>query len=200
MSRKSFRKLLDQNLEKAGFVKQPYAEFDNYFLDSLISQNNNLYRDLRRTANLSRDEMAELTGVSEGSIRRYESHWQSSKPPKWYYILLRLVNGDLSFFGDKWKGSVIQHHDRKLRSFYSIRTMEPKEMFAQYNRHAIDARKEANQERQKTNELQNKVKAYEEELAILRLHNEALNQQIKELQAVKVLKKTGKVIPLFAKS
>lgn len=61
--------------------------------------------------------------------------------------MLRLVNGDLSFFGDKWKGSVIQHHDRKLRSFYSNRTMEPREMFAQYNRDALDARREANQGR-----------------------------------------------------
>lgn len=200
MSGKKFSELLDKNLKHAGFVKQSYAEFDNYFLDSLISQNQNLYRDLRRAANLSQKEMAELVGVHKASIRRYESSWNGSKVPKWYYIMLRLVNGDLSFFGDKWKGSVIQYHDRKLRSFYSTKSMEPREMFTQYNRDALDARREANQERQKADELLNKIKAYEEELSSLRLRNEILNQQVLELKAVKALTKTGKVIPLFAKS
>jgi len=200
VSAKKTRELLDKNLKHAGFVKQPYAEFDNYFLDSVISQNDNLYRDLRRMANLSRLEIARLVGVSEGSIRRYESHWNSSKPPKWYYIMLRLVNGDLSFFGSKWTGVTIQQHNRKLKSIYSTKALLPVEMYSQYNRIAIDARSEARQERQKSEELLNKVKAYEEELSSLRLRNEVLNQQVLELKAVKSLTKTGKVIQLFAES
>lgn len=51
-------------MKKAGFVKHSYGKFKNFFLDSLISQNDNLYGDLRRTANLSRQEMADLVGVS----------------------------------------------------------------------------------------------------------------------------------------
>lgn len=200
MSRKSLRKLIDHNLEKAGFVKQPYAEFDNYFLDSLISQNNNSYRDLRRTANLSQEEMADLVGVHKDSIRRYEALWNKSKVPKWYYIMLRLVNGDLSFFGHQWIGISIQKHDRKLKSHYSQEAMSPMELYSQYNRDALNARREANRERQKAEELLNKIKAYEEELSSLRLRNEILNQQVAELHAVKALTKTGKVIPLFTGS
>ncbi len=194
------RELLDKNLKKAGYVKQPYGKFDNYFLDSLINQNDNLYRDLRKTANLSQQEMADIVGISKGSIRRYESHWESSKPPRWYYIMLRLVNGDLSFFGNQWNGISIQKHDRKLKSHYSQEAMLPVELYSKYNRDAMNARREANKERQKAEELQNKIKAYEEEMTSLRLRHEILTQQFNELKAVKALTKTGKVIPLFAES
>ena len=64
MSKRKIKELLDKNMKKAGFVKHSYGKFKNFFLDSLISQNDNLYGDLRRTANLSRQEMADLVGVS----------------------------------------------------------------------------------------------------------------------------------------
>lgn len=200
ISKKKIRELLDKNLKHAGFVKQPYGKFDNLFLDKLISQNDYMYRDLRKMANLSRAEMAKLVGLSENTIYRYEESMDSSKVPKWYYIMLRLVNGDLSFFGNHWIGIRIQHHDRKLKSHYSQEAMSPMELYTHYNQMNIWSRAEARNERQKSEELQNKIKAYEEELASLRLRNEILNQQISELKAVKALTKTGKVVSLFVES
>jgi len=187
------------NLKHAGFVKQPYGKFENSFLDSLISQNENVYRDLRRCANLSRKEMAELAGVSEGSIRRYESHWKSSNPPKWYYLLLRLVNGDLSFFGGKWNGCIIQHHDRKFRTHFVHNPMEPREMFTQYNRNVMNLSRDVHKERLRGDELETKLLAYEAELAKQRLYNEMLSEQYSRLKLEKSLTEKGKVIPLFAK-
>lgn len=200
MSKKKIKELVEENLRKSGFVKQSFGEFDNYFLDKVISLNKDMYRDLRLTANLSREEIADLVGLSVYSIRKYESHWDNAEPPKWYYLMLRLVNGDLSFFGKKWRGFVIQHHDRKLRTHFSNKAMEPFEMFSQYNRVALDARKELRIEQQKISELEIRINSLESELSQAQLQNEILSNKIDRLKALKSLTETGKVIPLFAKS
>jgi transcriptional regulator with XRE-family HTH domain len=196
--KKEIKRLLEKNLAHAGFVKQPYAQFRDHFLDSIVCQNENYCRWLRKLANLSKQEMADLAGVSVHSIRRYESDWESSKVPKWYYILLRLVNGDLSFFGPRWHDTRIFHHDRKLRTKFSIKAMEPAEMNANYNRHFLDARREARAEQAKAKELQIKLEAMERELALSRLRIESLTDKISELEAKKLLTEKGKLIPLFS--
>lgn len=199
MSKRQIAKLLEKNLAKAGFKKQPYAKFDNYFFDSAIFQSENPYESLRNMANLSRDEVASIIGISSHTIRKYESNWNGrSSPPKWYYIMLRLLNGDLSFYGKKWKDVVIQHHDRKLRSQFSQKTMEPFEMNAQYNRHFLDAKREAQAERNQTKELKLKLNAMELELAQSHLQIELLTDKVAELEAKKSLTEKGKLIPLFS--
>nr|WP_279576229.1 helix-turn-helix transcriptional regulator [Thiomicrorhabdus marina] len=183
----------------SGFVKQPFGEFSNFFLDSIISQNDFQYRDLRVLANLSRDEMAKIAGISPETIRRYENDMSyQARVPKWYYILLRLVNGDLSFYGDKWTNAKIQNHDRKLKTSYSQKAVVPMEMVSSYNRAALNARHELREEQAKSKQLQAKVEFLENELTQSRIQNEQLSQRVAQLENRKRLIDERKIIPLFS--
>lgn len=193
-SKKKFRELLDRNLKHAGYVKESYGDFKNYFLDKVTVGVDNVYSPLRRTANLSRNDVAELLKISPRTIERYE---REGKAPHWYFLMLRLLNGDLSFYGKRWQNCTIQHHDRKLKTDFSTIPIEPFQMNKDYNRAALDARREARQERNRANELSLRVEALEKLNSELLVKHENLQNFVNKNNRKKALIESGKVIPLF---
>jgi len=193
-SKIKFQKILDQNVNRCGFVKETFGVFSNYYLDSLVSGSSKPHLLLRQSANLSREDVAKVLGISAHTIRRYESE---DKAPRWYYIMLRMFNGDLSFYGNRWRDCNIQYHDRKLKNPYSLIALEPFQMNQAYNRISLDARKEAREERIKVNEMSLRVEALEKINAELLVKNQVLENRIKEDQLKQSLVESGKVVQMF---
>ena len=164
--------------------------FQNEFLDSLCIDPDNMLADLRKSGtNMTRKEIADLIGVSEHSIRRYESDWRTSKPPRWYYIILRFLSGDLSYFGAAWTDAKINYWNKKLTSPYAkyleLTPMDMNGRYAQFAQHYERQIKELSNELAELQSkhqhlvadhklLQTKIQAYENEIALQGLHDQGI--------------------------
>lgn len=193
-SKKKFRELLNKNLKHAGYVKESYGDFRNYFLDKLTAGSDDIYYSLRSSANLSRNEVAKILQISPRTIERYE---RDEKAPHWYFLMLRLLNGDLSFYGNRWRDCTIQTHDRKLRNPHSTIPLEPFQMNQNYNRIALDAKREARKERKRSEEMLLRIEAFKKINAELLIQNEILQNRVNENNKKKLLIESGKIIPMF---
>lgn len=87
--------------------------FNNVTFDKIML-NANPYKDLRELIGLSRESLALKLGISAHSIRRYET---TNKPPLWYYLLLRVLAGDLSIFGARWVNCSIGQYSQLFTPF-----------------------------------------------------------------------------------
>lgn len=111
--------------------------FRNQFLDKLTNQlpPHQQVKELRNFGtNLSIEDLSNLTGLSKSTIRRYEAEWNQAKIPKWYLILLRLLSGDLSYFGEPWQDAQIHYWNKKLTTPYAkYQELTPMDMNSQTN-------------------------------------------------------------------
>lgn len=164
--------------------------FNHEFLDWLALSENHVYlKDLRKELGLDRNALAKAIGISSSTIRKYESNWSGSgSPPAWYEMLLRLLCGDLSHFGQAWHNCRIHRHDNKLSSPYFNMRMTPMDMNGQYARWARQYEsqiKELNRELAETQKknallmadyklLLTKIEAYENEIAMQEAHEKAI--------------------------
>ncbi len=174
--------------------------FRNEYLDKLaLNTYPDYLKELRQYAGLSREELADITGISASTIRRHESHWRHYRtPPKHYEMLLRFLCGDLSHFGQAWANCRIHPSDKKMINPYTPHTrMEPADMNAQYSRIWNDAQ-------QKIREFEKQIAALEAHNKALAADNELLSVQLERLkndnerlQLHKNSVKSGKVVPLF---
>ena len=91
--------------------------FQNQFLDSLMisSSPNQIAKDLRILGTgLSVEELSKILGIAKRTIYGYESEKNPNKIPKQYFILLRFLSGDLSYF-QGWENCTIQPSSNRLK-------------------------------------------------------------------------------------
>ena len=88
--------------------------FENQYFDKMMISEKP-YKALRQSLGLSRESLGQKFGISAHSIRRYET---TNKPPLWYYLLLRLSAGDLSYFGARWDNCHIDIFSGRLVTPY----------------------------------------------------------------------------------
>ena len=154
--------------------------FFNEFLDKLLicTLPYEQAKDLRKFGtNKSRAELSEIIGLSSETIRRYESKWNKQKIPPWYFVLLRFLCGDLSFFGNHWKECRIYAHDQTLASPYTPHTrMRPADMNSQYSRIYQVAQQELG-------DLRNEIKRLKDLNQALLIENTGLNIRIDTLES-----------------
>lgn len=166
--------------------------FCNEFLDWLSIDNQ--FKNLREQACLSREDLAGLLNISKHSIRRYEDE---NKAPHWYFLLLRLINGDLSFYGARWDNVTIQLHDRKLKAPELSNPLYPVEFNAMYNRPAHALRKELEALELENRRLKRERDALERLTDDLQARITLLETESARLKAEQAGIKKGAVIPLF---
>ncbi len=167
------------------------SDFQHYHLDKLrLDDTHNYLKHLRNELNLSRDELADKIGVSAHTIRRYESEWKNSKPPKWYEMLLRFMAGDVSFFGQAWADCRINLHSKKLSSPYFPEPFRPHEMMIHYNKNHLSLIQENRALHIEAGHLKEQIKQLQARIAIL-------ESEKSQLEAHKNSVKEGKVIPMF---
>lgn len=152
------------------------------------------YLNLRTELQLDRPGLAKLLDISHHSIRRYETE---NKAPQWYYMILRVLCGDLSIYGARWIDCRIQLHDRKLKNPFSENPLYPVELNAMYNSHAHNARTETAKERLRADKAESELKAVKTLNAELLARVELLESENARLKAQKAGIKKGVVIPLF---
>lgn len=112
-------------------------QFSNTFLDKLVwgCEPHEKARLLRVFGTgLSRKEIASFLNVNPESIRRFESQWNKSPIPTWYFHMLRFLSGDLSIYGDLWKDSKIDHSKQTIRTpFAPYESFTPIQLNAKYS-------------------------------------------------------------------
>lgn len=171
---------------------QNRGTFQNHFLDWLCLDEP--YKNLRENLQISRDDLAKLFKISHHSIRRYESE---NKAPHWYYLLLRLVNGDLSFYGAQFIDVRIRE-DNRMSGPYFNEPLYPIEMSEHYNQSTRLHRHENIQLRSENTRLLSEIDALKTLNSELLVKVDALTNEIERLRLRDRSIKNGKVIPLFA--
>lgn len=173
--------------------------FSNEYFDKLkLSEYSDYLKSLRAHLNLDRADLSKLTGLSIHTIRRYESTWENSKPPKWYELLMRFMCGDLSFFGPYWINCTISH-DKKLASpYFPHDRLSPLDMHVQHNRIHSQISNENRRLNDELNRLKNRIAALEAELESQQLRIELLTAENERLKSHGQSVKSGKVLELFA--
>jgi len=138
--------------------------FYNHFFDKLkFSERHDYLRDLRIFGTgLSRHDLAVHLSISKHSIRRYESSYYQA--PYWYEFVLRLMSGDLSYFGDAWHECVIRWDNRRMTIPKGHKDFIPDEMISTYNEAAQFYQKEAIKLRSNIEFLEKEIKKAEAEL------------------------------------
>lgn len=168
------------------------CNFQHHFIDWLCIDTP--YKNLRTELKLERTGLAKLLDISPHSIRRYETE---NKAPKIYYMMLRVLCGDLSIYGARWADCRIETHTRKLKNPYSDIPLYPVELNAMYNSHAHNARTETAKERLRADRLEIELQAVKTLNAELMSRIELLELETNRLKAKKAGIKKGAVIPLF---
>lgn len=171
----------------------------NVYLDKLAHSETHLYlKSLRIEAGMSLDQLGYVLGLSSGSIKRYESNWQQSKPPRWYELMLRFLSGDLSFYSDQWANCRISPHNKQLSiPFNKYQSFLPRELTMEYNRIAQAASHELKKMQSEIDLLTNQVNALKQINTKLELEKEKLAIKLDQIAAREKGIKTGKVVSLF---
>lgn len=168
------------------------GKLQNEFLDWLCLDYP--YKNLRIESNQSREQIAAIMQISPHSIRRYETE---NKAPYWYYLLLRMLCGDLSIYGARWVDCRIQPHDRKLKAPELKQPLYPVELNAMYNRAAQIAKRDADQERTRANRAESELEAVKKLNTELLARIDLLEQETARLKGLKQGIERGKVVNLF---
>lgn len=168
------------------------GKFHHQYFDWLCL--GNPYKNLRTELKLDRKQLGEVLGISNHSIRRYETE---NKAPQWYLMLLRVLCGDLSIYGARWTDSRIQLHDRRLKAPEIQNPLYPVELNTMFNSHAHHARNETEQERRRANLAEKELNAVKTLNFELSARVELLENENNRLKAEKAGIKKGVVIPLF---
>jgi transcriptional regulator with XRE-family HTH domain len=168
------------------------GKFQHSFIDWLCIDAP--FLNLRTELQLDRPQLAKLLDISPHSIRRYETE---NKAPKWYYMLLRVLCGDLSIFGACWDDCRIQPHDRKLKAPEIDQPVLPVELNAMYNRQVHAARKESALDRAKAERLGSENVALKALILELEVKIDFQANTIARLKAHDQGIKKGTVVPLF---
>jgi len=96
--------------------------FKNEFLDSLLVDSEP-YQQVKALrvfgTQFTREQLSNLLNINPDTIRRYESYWNTAEIPRWYFIMLRFLSGDLSAYGHQWQNCKIHPADKKLRTPHS---------------------------------------------------------------------------------
>ncbi|MBE0470973.1 MAG: helix-turn-helix domain-containing protein [Methyloprofundus sp.] len=142
--------------------------------------NENPYKDLREHTGLSREQLAKRLGISPDSIRRYET---TNKPPLWYYLLLRVLAGDLSIFGARWVNCSIGQHAKLFTPFDKNAGYYPMDVNEKTN--WLAARAAA-----RVADMRDKMRDIEES-------NAALMFRLLRYENLQSRKNSGKVVPIF---
>lgn len=174
----------------------------NVFLDKLKIDEYPIYLKSLRThgLGLTRQQLSVKIGVSVYSIRKYESYWSKSQPPDWYELLLRLMAGDLSYFGNRWTNCRLFPHNQALSiphlaphtAFY------PEDIHLRYNQIYLMSQQQKTELRIEVTKTEAVNSALKADNASMSLKIEQLEAKIKRLQNVNQSIKSGKIIPLFA--
>ncbi|GKT12935.1 MAG: hypothetical protein ISEC1_P1927 [Thiomicrorhabdus sp.] len=173
-------------------MRHSLCKFQHYFIDWLCIDAP--FINLRAELKLDRPQLAKLLDISPHSIRRYETE---NKAPKWYYMLLRVLCGDLSIFGACWADCRIQPHDRKLKAPEIDKPVLPVEMNVMYNREAHAARKESALDRAKAKMLESENVALKALILELEVKIDFQANTISRLKAYDNGIKKGTVVPFF---
>lgn len=173
---------------------------NNEFLDKLRLSEPHIYlTDLRKIgAHLTRADLSNILGISHHSIRRYESQWENSNPPKWYELILRFLSGDLSYYGDYWHECRIHPFTCQLSTpFDKYNAYFPKDLHMQFNRiHRLNET-ELRDLRANLEQIKRDIQATKQLNALLQARIELLESENARLKARNEAEKSGKVIPLF---
>lgn len=165
-------------------------KFQQVYFDKLrLNDPPDYFRFLRHELRLNRPGLAKLIGVSEHTVRRYESKWPNSKAPKWYPMLLRFMAGDVSWHGGQWTDCRIRVSDKLMENPHH-EPLSPGMMHTHYNRHLLDLTQDNRRLRSINDQLHEQVKQLTARITILENENATL-------KAHKTGLKSGKVIPLF---
>ncbi|MCA1778749.1 MAG: hypothetical protein LC637_05025 [Xanthomonadaceae bacterium] len=144
----------------------------------------------------SRSGLSDLIGVSAATIRRYESEW-GSRPPKWYFLLLRFLAGDLSFYGHHWTDCRIRPDTGKLRTPVTREEMTPMDLNSRYSMIVRSAQSEAADARRRLADMENEVQALRSERELLLLKIDTLTGELEAARNHTAQITAGKVVPLF---
>lgn len=172
--------------------------FNNNFLDKITNQIeiHQLARDLRIFGSgLTRAELSKVLGVSEGSIRRYESPWNTAKIPNWYLVTLRLLSGDLSYFGQAWSDTRINPTNSKMYTPHAkYEAFTPMDLNSKTAFIYQTAQRQVIKTNLENETLKKRIQAYEQDQEVLLVQIQRLQAQLENKRVVSELEKSGKVI------
>ncbi|WP_178862425.1 hypothetical protein [Thiomicrorhabdus cannonii] len=174
--------------------------FRNSFLDGLINQRETYQqaKDLRIFGtNLSEDQLAKLIDCHPGTIRRYESATNKAKIPQWYFMLLRFLSGDLSYFGRPWIDATIDPSDRRLRTYLDkYNSYTPEDLHVKTNFIYQGIKAELEIKRADLEKAERLIHALRQDNELLQVQIERLEAALSSKQIVKENMNLGKVIHL----
>lgn len=148
---------------------------------------------------LERSELANLTGLSIHTLRRYESPGQSPKIPQWYELFLRLISGDLSYFGHHWHHCRIHPKTQKLSIPHDqYKAYFPMDMHQKHNLIYRAIKNEKEQIQTENKALKKRIAALESDNELLAVQLERLKSENERLKSHSQSVQIGKVIELFA--
>lgn len=171
---------------------------NNEFFDKLkYSEYHNYLKSLRQFGTgLTRDQLANLTGLSVHTLRRYESQWKSTKIPQWYELLLRLISGDLSYFGSHWQNVRIYPHNQRISlPEAKYKAFLPMELNQRYNRMIQQVNLEKTELRAMNKQLGIDNDVLRTDNAALMLKIEQLQKRLDQLESHQKGIDSGKVLP-----
>lgn len=169
------------------------GNFNNEFIDWLCIGEHQ-FENLRIESKIDLHQLSKTLNISHHTITRYE---RDNHAPKWYYMILRLLCGDLSFFGNRWHNARIQPHDRRLKAPEIENPLYPVELNNMFNDHAHKARIEATKERLRADTLERENEALRAALIEQDLTIERLEAKIRRLEQIDKAIESGKVVKLF---
>lgn len=161
--------------------------FENAYFDKLMLSARP-YTALRELIGLSREALAKKFDISAHSIRRYET---TNKPPLWYYFLLRLAAGDLSFYGSRWDNCHID--------VFSARLVTPYDKYKAYWPNELNAKTAGIHQKAAAlvADSRDEIAALKAKIAELEESNAALMFRLLRYERGQISKNSGKVVPLF---
>ena len=150
-----------------------YKLFKNRYLDKISNglRDYELAIDLRKFGTgKTRSEIADILQLSIKTISRYESPVNRAKIPFSYFVALRFMSGDLSYFGNYWDDTRIDPWTKLLRSPYDkYKAFKPMDLNSQTNFIYQTAMQEKRKVNDSNRALLLRVKALETENSVLTL-------------------------------